>query len=130
MASVCNSLVGTVGGGGGLALTGGILDDRNNRSCASTTKVVIIRDRVREPELVRFGAALDFPTLAYLGDDQRLLVGNQALNMAGRNQSRLVIDLKQQAKRRGPVLPVEAFVDVPGRPLLVVDAVAAILAYS
>jgi actin-like ATPase involved in cell morphogenesis len=97
---------------------------------ASTTKVAIIRDGAREPELVRFGAVLDFPTLVFLGNNQQLLVGNQALNMAGRNQSRLVTQLKQQIKRRDSVLPVQAFVDVPGRPVLVVDAVAAVLAHA
>jgi actin-like ATPase involved in cell morphogenesis len=96
---------------------------------ASTTKVAIIRDEALEPELVRFGGALDFPTLVYLGS-QRLLVGNQALNMSGRNPLRLVAQLKQQVKRSDSILPVQAVVSVPGRSIPLADAVAAVLAHA
>jgi hypothetical protein len=51
---------------------------------ASTTKVAISNE-ADEPQMVSFGAALDFPTAIYAGRRDAILVGDDAINTAGQD---------------------------------------------
>lgn len=96
---------------------------------ASTTKVAISGDDNASPRMVPFGADLDFPTAIYAGRGDDILVGQDAINVAGQDYSRLATFLKQRINA-GLSEDLLSYPIIPGHSITLLTAVSRVLAYA
>jgi hypothetical protein len=96
---------------------------------ASSTKVAVAKAGAAEPRMIEFGANLEFPTAIYLDRGGNILVGDEAVNMAGQDYSRFAPNLKQQINS-GLSADLRAHPVLAGRSVTLVTAVSRVLAHA
>jgi hypothetical protein len=96
---------------------------------ASTTKVAVAETGDAGPRMLAFGANLDFPTAIYIGRDGNVLVGDDAINIAGQDYSRLTPNLKQQVNS-GLSADLRSHPVLAGHSVTLVTAVSRVLAHA
>lgn len=96
---------------------------------ASSTKVAVAEAGANEPRMIEFGDDLEFPTAIYLDRGGNILVGDDAVNMAGQDEARFAPDLKQQINSGLPA-DLAGHRVLTDHPVTLVTGVSRVLAYA